>query len=263
MNEPPTDETVQSFARGLAVIRAFDRPGARMTLSDVARATDLTRATARRLLRTLEAESYVGFDGRHYFLRPRILELGHAYFSGMSFIDTAQPFLLDASARLHESVSMSVLDGDEVIYVARQQVYRIMSIAISIGTRFPAYATSMGRVLLAALPETEAEARLSARPLEKLTAQTVTDAAELRRILEQVRRDGWCMVEGELEDGLRSLAVPVREASGRVLAAVNVAVPASRVTVDVMLNDYLPVLRRCASEIAAAAPRGSAGTPRL
>lgn len=259
MNEPPADETVQSFARGLSVIRAFDSPGARMTLSDVARATDLTRATARRLLRTLEAEGYVGFDGRHYFLRPRILELGHAYFSGMSFIDTAQPFLLDASARLHESVSMSVLDGDEVIYVARQQVYRIMSIAISIGTRFPAYATSMGRVLLAALPETEAKARLGRAPLEKLTVHTVTERPDLMRILDQVRRDGWCMVEGELEEGLRSLAVPVRESSGHVLAAINVAVPASRVTAETMLTDYLPVLRQSASDIGAAAPRGGRG----
>lgn len=223
---PPGDQFVQSLARGLEVIRAFDAHHHELSLSDVARRTGLTRATARRFLLTLVGLGYVRTDGRLFRLTPQILRLGHAYLSSMGLTDIAQPHLEALSAQLGESTSASVLDGAEIVYVARVATRRLMMVGISVGTRFPAYATSMGRVLLAAQPPAALPEILDQLNPTALTARTLTDRAALLREIDRVRRQGYAVVDQELEMGLRSVAAPVRGASGDVVAAVNVSMSA-------------------------------------
>jgi IclR family pca regulon transcriptional regulator len=233
---------VQSLERGLAVIRAFDAQHAELTLSDVARATGLTRAAARRFLLTLVDLDYVRTDGRLFSLAPRVLELGYAYLSSLSLPEVAEPHLERLVAEVHESSSMCVLDGDDIVYVARVPTSRIMTVSISVGTRFPAYATSMGRVLLAALPDDRLEAYFDRADLYRLTTRTITTAAALRTELAKVRAQGWALVDQELEDGLRSVAAPIRDRAGRVVAAVNLSAHASRTPLESMRRDLLPHL---------------------
>src|SRR5215467_4750439 len=183
-----SSDFVQSLDRGLAVIRAFGPDRERLSLSEVARATGLTRAATRRFLLTLVQLGYMRNDGREFSLRPRVLELGYAYLSGLALPEIAAPHLEELVAKVRESSSVSVLDGDHIVYVARVPTKRIMTVAISVGTRFPAYATSMGRVLLAALPPDALEQYLAEAVLEPLTANTVTDAGRLREILAEVAR---------------------------------------------------------------------------
>jgi IclR family pca regulon transcriptional regulator len=240
---------VQSLDRGLAVIRALNVPGRGQTLSDVSRATGLPRAAARRFLLTLAALGYVRSEDRRFSLTPRVLELGYAYLSSLSLPEIAQPHLRELVGRVDESCSMSVLDGADVVYVAREPTRRIMTVAISIGTRFPAFATSMGRVLLAELPDGELVALVGSAPLPALTSRTLTDVQRLERELARVRRQGWALVDQELEDGLRSIAAPVRDASGRALAAVNVSTHASRTTLDTLRTELLPELLRTVDAI--------------
>ncbi|MEH0108351.1 IclR family transcriptional regulator C-terminal domain-containing protein [Tersicoccus sp. MR15.9] len=222
----PGDQFVQSLARGLEVIRAFDAAHPELSLSDVARRTGLTRATARRFLLTLVELGYVRTDGRLFRLTPQVLRLGYAYLSSMGLTDIAQPHLEALSAQLGESTSASVLDGAEIVYVARVATRRLMMVGISVGTRFPAYATSMGRVLLAAQTPDGLEAILGEQPPSALTARTITDPAALRREIDRVREAGWAVVDQELEAGLRSVAAPVRGAGGEVVAAINVSMSA-------------------------------------
>src|SRR5215468_2135274 len=203
-------EFVQSLDRGLAVIRAFGPDRERLSLSEVARATGLTRAAARRFLLTLVKLGYVRNDGREFSLRPRVLELGYAYLSGLALPDVAAPHLEGLVAKLHESSSISVLDGHHIVYVVRVPTKRIMTVAISVGTRFPAFATSMGRVLLAALPDDEFERYLAEAKFEQLTARTVTDPGRLRAIVREVARQGYAIVDQELEEELRAVAAPIR-----------------------------------------------------
>lgn len=219
----PDGGYVQSLARGLAVIRAFDAEHPRMTLSEVARRTDLSRAAARRFLLTLEHLGYVRSDGREFALTPQVMRLGFAYLMSQSFTDVVQPHLHDLSQALQESTSVAVLDGDDIVYVARQATRRIMAVAIRVGTRFPAYATSMGRVLLADFEEEAMDAYLARVPLQPITTSTLTDPARLRAELARVRQQGFAVVDQELELGLRSIAAPIRDAAGRVTAAVNVS----------------------------------------
>jgi IclR family pca regulon transcriptional regulator len=235
-------EFVQSLARGLTVIRAFDAAHPSLTLSDVARRTDLTRAAARRFLHTLQALGYVRTDGRAFSLTPRVLELGFSYLSALSLPEVVQPHLEALSREVEESVSAAVLSGAEVIYVARVPTRRIMSVRITIGTRFPAYATSMGRVLLAALPEEEVADLFAATPPEPLTDRTITAPAALQEELQRVRGQGWALVDGELEPGLRSIAAPLHDRTGAVIAAVNVSTSATRDSVDRVRDAYLPPL---------------------
>ncbi|MET0188829.1 MAG: IclR family transcriptional regulator C-terminal domain-containing protein, partial [Pseudonocardia sediminis] len=214
----PRPDHVQSLVRGLAVIRAFDAEHPEQTLSDVARATDLTRAAARRFLLTLVDLGYVRTDGRLFSLTPRVLELGYSYLSSMGLPEVAAPHLESLVSRVRESASVSVLDDSsgghyDVVYVARVPTSRIMTVTITIGTRFPAYATSMGRVLLAALPAPELDAYLAQLRPEALTDRTLADPAALRAVLDGVRADGVCVVDQELEAGLRSIAVPVHDRS--------------------------------------------------
>jgi IclR family transcriptional regulator, pca regulon regulatory protein len=243
---------VQSLDRGLAVIRAFGPERERLSLSEVARATGLTRAAARRFLLTLVKLGYVRSDGREFSLRPRVLELGYAYLSGLAMPEIAAPHLEELVAKLRESSSISVLDGHHIVYVARVPTKRIMTVAISVGTRFPAYATSMGRVLLAGLSPEDFERYLAEVIFEPpFTARTVTDPGQLREIIRDVSRQGYAIVDQELEEGLRAIAAPIRDGSDGVIAAINVSVHASRVSLAGMRTDILPALLDTARQIEA------------
>ncbi|MFT4307276.1 MAG: IclR family transcriptional regulator C-terminal domain-containing protein [Microbacterium sp.] len=242
-------EFVQSLARGLAVIRAFDAEHPELSLSDVARRAGLTRAAARRFLHTLTALGYVRAEGRLFALTPRVLELGFSYLSSLSLPEIVQPHLERLSREVDESVSAAVLDGTDIVYVARVPTRRIMSVRITIGTRFPAYATSMGRVLLAGLPEAQRDAALAASARAHLTDRTLTEADRLRAELDRVRAQGWALVDGELEDGLRAIAAPVHGKDGAVIAAVNVSTSTSRGTLARARQALVAPLRRTAAAI--------------
>lgn len=253
---------VQSLERGLAVIRAFDANHAELTLSEVARICDLTRAAARRFLLTLADLGYVRTDGRLFMLSPRVLELGYAYLSSVSLPEVAEPHLERLVAEVHESSSICVLDGDDVVYVARVPTSRIMTVAINVGTRFPAYATSMGRVLLASLSDEEMDAYLGRVKLTRLTARTVPTVQALGTELRKVRAQGFAIVDQELEEGLRSVAAPIRDRTGAVVASVNISVHASRNSVESIRRDLLPLLLSTVAKIDAdlrvTAPRRAA-----
>jgi len=242
---------VQSLERGLAVIRAFGPDDPALTLSDVARRTNLTRAAARRFLLTLVDLGYVRSDGKLFALTPRVLELGYAYLSSLSLPEIAEPHLERLAAEVRESSSVSVLDGDEIVYVGRVPTSRIMRVSINVGTRFPAYATSMGRVLLAALSEDELDAYLARAEIHPLTPRAIATPEALRKELATIRAQGWALVDQELEEGLRSVAVPIRDRDGEVVAAVNVSAHASRATKDVVRKTLLPPLLETASRIEA------------
>jgi IclR family pca regulon transcriptional regulator len=219
----PEPEFVQSLARGLSVITAFDADRPELTLSEVATLTGLSRATARRLLFTLAELDYVRTDGKRFALTPHVLRLGTAYLSGLGLPAVAQPHLERLSAELGESTSAAVLDGAEIVYVARVATRRIMNVGITVGTRFPAFATSMGRVLLAGLGSEALDAYFRHADLTPPTAMTRHTEAELRVVLDQVRNQGWALNDQELAPGLRSVAAPITDQHGVVVAAVNVS----------------------------------------
>ncbi|MFI1460919.1 IclR family transcriptional regulator [Nocardia carnea] len=250
MTEPSPDY-VQSLGRGLAVIRSFDAGHPRRTLSEVAKATDLTRATARRFLLTLVELGYVRTDGSQFWLTPRVLELGYSYLSSLSLPEVAGPHLESLANQVHESTSVSILDGEDIVYVARVPVSRIMTVSITIGTRFPAFSTSMGRVLLAGLPEQAFEEYLAKVTFTPLTDRTVLSADQLREQVRNTREAGYCLVDQELEQGLRSMAAPIRDHTGTVCAAVNISTHAARYTADSVRTDLLPPLLATASAISA------------
>lgn len=242
------DGHVQSLGRGLSVIEAFDADNEAMTLSDVARRTGLTRATARRFLLTLVDLGYMRTDGRLFSLTPQVLRLGHAYLSAMGLPQIAQPHLAGLSAELGESVSVAILDGTDIVYVARVATRRIMTVGITVGTRFPAYATSMGRVLLAALDEPRLDDVLKRSDLRALTERTIVDPSELRAELGRVREQGFSLVDQELEVGLRSLAAPLVGADGTVVAAVNVSTQAGLSDAD-LIDHHLAALLKTAAAV--------------
>ena len=245
----PSGKYVQSLARGLSVIRAFDSDNTEMTLSDIARRTGLTRATSRRFLLTLLELGYVHTDGRLFSLSARVLELGFSYLSALSLPEIAQPHLEQLSTTIHESTSASVLDGPDIVYVARVPVRRIMSVRINIGTRFPAYATSMGRVLLAAFSAEDLTTYLKTIDFAGLTPNTVKAELALVKEISRVREQGWAMVDQELENGLRSIAVPIRDGSGSAIAAINVSTTASSHTLESIHDELLPALQATAERI--------------
>ena len=224
--QEPSGEFVQSLARGLAIIRVFSGQQPALTLTDVADAAGLSRATARRFLLTLEQLGYVRTDGKLFSLTPRILELGYSYLSSLGLPDIITPHLEMLANDVKESASAAVLDGTDIVYVARVAGRKIMRVQITIGTRFPAYATSMGRVLLAALPAAEARAVLLSSTREALTPHTKTDVDDIMAALKVVRETGYALVDQELELGLRSLAVGITDARGNVVAAINVSTSA-------------------------------------
>ncbi|WP_043618952.1 IclR family transcriptional regulator domain-containing protein [Nonomuraea candida] len=238
---------LQSLARGLAVMVALGTARGGLTLADCARVTGLPRATVRRAVQALERLGYAAADGPRFVPLPRVLELGYAHLSGLTFGEVVQPHLADLVARVRESASVAVLSGDDVVYVARVQTVSIMSINLTVGTRLPAYATSMGRVLLAELPDE----RLATIVPRRLSPRTVTSAAGLRALLRQAAADGYALVDQELEEGVRSIAVPIRDRAGRTVAAVNVATHAGRAGNDVLVRDVLPALREAAARMEA------------
>ncbi|MGW4033480.1 IclR family transcriptional regulator domain-containing protein [Streptomyces sp. NPDC004838] len=244
-------EFVESLARGLTVITVFGDGHAELTLSAVAEATGLARATARRALITLEHLGYVAARGRSFRLTPRVLGLGCPPLSRTTLAEIASPHLAALVRRVHDSASMAVLEGDDIQYTARMATGRIMSVDIRIGTRFPAYATSMGRVLLAGLPAGPRADRLARTEPRALTPKSVTTRPELEAILDRVAREDYALVDEELEEGLRSLAVPVRDLAGHTVAAVNVAMHSSRRTPEQSLTEVLPELRAAAAGIEA------------
>ena len=251
-NDPAFEDSrdyVQSLARGLSVLRAFDAEHTRLTLADIAARTRMSRAAARRLVMTLEHLGYVRNIGREYGLSVSVLELGFGYLGSLNLTDLAQPLLEDLARAVNQSSSMAVLDGQSIVYVLRVPGRRIMSVTLGVGARLPAFSASMGRVLLSGLGEPELDAWLQdCRPI-KHTAHTVTDTHRLRRIVDDVRRQGYAYIEQELEVGLCSLAVPVHNADGRIATAINVSMPYYPDVANEAVRTILPQLQLTAAAI--------------
>jgi IclR family pca regulon transcriptional regulator len=251
------NDYVQSLERGLAVLRVFNAEQSEMRLSEVAAQTGLTRAAARRFLLTLVELGYVRVEDGRFSLRPRVLDLGYAYLSALSFAEIAQPHMEMLVRTVKESSSVSVLDDLDVVYVVRVPTRRIMTITLAVGTRLPAYATSMGRILLGRLPAEERAERLRRVRLEKLTSHTVTNKKQLHKEIERAAEQGFAMVDQELEEGLRSAAVPIVDSNGET-AALNISVHASRASMTELHDDFLPQLQKAARAIEADARSGAA-----
>ena len=245
----PGDSYVQSFARGLQVIRSFSAVAPHQTLTEVAARSGLSRAGARRILRTLQTLGYVASDGRLFTLTPRILDLGFAYLSSMPMWNLAEPEMQALTARLGESCSAAVLDGSDIVYVLRVPTQKIMSIGLAVGSRLPVYCTSMGRMLLAGMMDEQACTLLQTSERRPLTRHTLTDINELMARVRQARRQGWCLVNQELEEGLVSLAAPLTDRSGRTVAALNISGQANRTPAKVMEERMLPALLETAETI--------------
>jgi IclR family pca regulon transcriptional regulator len=235
-------DLIAGFVKGLSVIETFDQERNKLSIADVARLTGLERASARRCLLTLVHEGYAEFDGKFFRLTPRVLKLGYAYLSSTPLPRIIQPFLEQLSEAIHESSSASILDRGEIVYIARSAQRRVMLIGLNVGSRLPAYCASMGRVLLAALPEEEARRRLEATKREKHTPKTLTGLSDLMKELAKVRQQGYALIDEELEIGLRSIAVPILDARGSVMAAANVGVQAQRVSSQTLIEEVLPRL---------------------
>jgi IclR family pca regulon transcriptional regulator len=243
---------VSSLGRGLEVLRAFNRTGRKMTLSQVASETGHTRAGARRILLTLVHEGYAVVDGKLFDLTPLVLELGHSVLSSKGVWEIAKPFIDHLSEDVCESVSAAVLDNFDVVYVSGAQYHRVISVGISVGSRFPAHCTANGRVLLAAQPKEKWPAMLRDIELTRLTEKTVIDSKAFEKVLKQVRDQGWSMVDQELEIGLMSISVPVRTSAGALVGAINVGVPTLRMTPEQMVAEVLPKLQTTVSNISKA-----------
>lgn len=239
---------VQSLARGLAVLRTFNGEQSRMSLAAVAQRSGLSRAAARRLVLTLQHLGYVRADGREFTLTPRVLELGFGFIGSLKLGDVAQPLMEDLSQRVGESCSMTVLDGPSIVYVARIPVRKVMTVSLGIGARLPAYCTSMGRVLLSGLSDAELKGWLRKWPLAPHTIHTVTSADQLKQLIAEVRAMGYAYVEQELELGLCSVAVPVRNRQGQVAAALNVGMRFHG-DAEERVGEVLPVLRDTADAL--------------
>ncbi|SER87072.1 IclR family transcriptional regulator domain-containing protein [Corynebacterium cystitidis] len=245
----PPPPPVQSLTRGLAVISSFGTDRPRQTVAQVAESTGLARATARRFLHTLVEEGYADTDGSLFWLTPKTLELGYSYLSSLGLPEIAQPHLEKLAHTVDESCSLSILDHGDVLYVGRVPIRRIMAVSITIGTRFPAYATSMGRVLLADRSEEEIDHYLKQAPFEALTPKTLTTPNQLESELARVKNQGYSLVDQELELGLRSVAAPVRDSNGTTVAAVNISTPAAAHTPEFIINNFIPALKSTCATI--------------
>ncbi|OEY66093.1 IclR family transcriptional regulator domain-containing protein [Marinobacter sp. X15-166B] len=247
---PGDRDYVGALASGLEVLQAFDAEHPRMTLSEMAARTNMDRAKARRFLLTLHALGFVKRIGRQFELTPRVLQLGYAYQASNQYRAVIQQYLEDITTELGESSSLAVLDGDDVVYVVRSSArHRLMAITLSVGTRLPAAYTSMGRVLLAALPDAELQAYLARVQLEPYTASSVLSPAVLEQELNKVRQQGYAILDQELDSGLRSAAVPVFAGSGELLGAINISTNAARVDMDTLMDVYLPRLQQAADAV--------------
>jgi IclR family pca regulon transcriptional regulator len=245
----PGDAYVQSFARGLEVIRSFSASAPRQTLTEVATRTGLTRAGARRILLTLQTLGYVHSDGKLFALAPRILDLGFAYLSSMPIWNLAEPVMEALVEEVKESCSAAALEGTDIVYVLRVPTRKIMSIGLGVGSRLPAYCTSMGRMLLAGLPDEEVRVLLRASELRSRTRNTVTEPEAVLAKVQQARRQGWCLVNQELEEGVVSIAAPLIDRSGRTIAALNISGQANRTPARQMQEAMLPPLLEAARAI--------------
>ena len=245
----PGDSYVQSFARGLQVIRSFNAARPAQTLTEVAAAAGLTRAGARRILLTLQTLGYVEMSGRQFRLTAKTLDLGFAYLTSLPFWNLAEPVMEELVTRVHESCSASVLDGAEIVYVLRVPTRKIMTINLSIGSRLPAFCTSMGRVLLSALEDADLDRLLGVSDLRPRTSRTVTDPARLKTIVASVRAQGWAIVDQELEPGLISLSAPIRNRQGRIVAALNISGNAQRNTARQMTRAFLAPLQAATQRV--------------
>ena len=243
-----------TLAKGFAVLSLFGRDRPSLTLSEAAAAADLSRATARRILRTLTDLRYVEQQGRQFSLAPGILRLGFSYLSTQNWIERAGPLMKELSGRFHESCSASILQGTDAVYVARVPAGRIMSVAISIGTRLPAFHTSMGRIQLGFLEDDELWRRLRSLRIEAHTPSTITDVQALFDRVRDDRDQGFSIVDEELERGLRSIAVPIVDRTGQAVAALNISTHSTRTTRNEMRERFLPALRETAAQISAAIP---------
>jgi IclR family pca regulon transcriptional regulator len=246
-------EFMTTLAKGLAVLGAFGRQRPTMTLSEAAQAAELSRATARRVLRTLTVLGYVEQNGRAFSLSPRIFDLGSAYLSTQSWVDRAVPLMRELSERVGESCSAAILQGNEIVYVARIPARRIMSAALAVGSRLPAFHTALGRAQLGFLDEAEIWRRLMSLRIEAYTPYTITD---LQALFDRVREDqaqGFSIVDEELERGLRALAVPIMDRSGQVVAAINLSTHSTRTTRNEMRDRFFPALRQIASQLSPSA----------
>lgn len=253
--EAMTDPSfMTSLARGLAVVRAFSDQRRSLTIAQISHKTGIPRAAVRRCLYTLKQLGYAESEQNNFSLKPKILSLGYSYLSSTPLTVSAQPCLNAISRTLNESCSLAVLDNGEVLYVARSATSRIMSIALNTGSRLPAYCTSLGRVILANLPEEALNTYLENVKLRAYTERTVVSVSRLREILAEVKQSGFAIVEEELEVGLRSIAVPVHGATGAVHAALNVGAQATRVSSRQLQDDFLPVLLKGAQELSVLLP---------
>ncbi len=243
-----------SLARGLAVVKAFSDQRRAMTIAQISHKTGIPRAAVRRCLYTLKQLGYAESEANNFYLKPKILSLGYSYLSSTPLTIAAQPCLNQLSRTLNESCSLAVLEDDEVLYISRSQTSRVLSVALNAGSRLPAYCTSLGRVLLASLPEAELDGYFSRAKLVAFTDRTEISEARLREIIADVRRKGYAVVEEELEIGLRSIAVPVRGASGATMAALNIGAQATRVPRTQVEQSFLPALLNAASELAVLLP---------
>ncbi len=245
----PGDGYVQSFARGLAVIRSFSADAPSQTMTEVAQRTGLTRAGARRILHTLHALGYVEIDGRQFRLTAKVLDLGFAYLSSLPLWSLAEPFMEALVRDINESSSIAVLNGNEIVYVLRVPTEKIISINLGVGSRLPAYCSSMGRVLLAGLTDAELEEQLATTELLARTPHTLTQVDQLRAEILRVREQGWALINQELELGLISLAAPITNRSGKITAAINVGMHISRMSAEQALRDILPKLQATARQL--------------
>ncbi|HZB50891.1 MAG TPA: IclR family transcriptional regulator C-terminal domain-containing protein [Mycobacteriales bacterium] len=260
-----TPDFVEAIARGIDVITAFGPHRPAMTLSEVATAAGLARPTARRVLLTLEQLGYVRSAEGSFWLTPRVLELGMAYVRSLGLWDVARPHLERLVARTGESSSIAQLDGSDIVYVARVAVPKIIALRVEIGTRFPAPPTSLGKVLLAGLPADELDGALAQPSRAGVAPRWQPDRAELDATLRAVRAQGWALTDEQLAPGIRSVAAPLRDGAGRVIAAMNVTVHAAETTVETLTGEYLPLLLQAAGDVSAdfaryqAAPVSTAG----
>lgn len=242
-------DTMGGLAKGLAAIESFTADRPRQSIAQVSAGSGLDRATARRCLLTLAHLGYADYDGKYFTLTPRVLRLGTACLATMPLPQIVQPLLDRLSEELGESSSVAILDGADIVYVARAAQRRIMSIGLMPGSRLPAYCTSMGRVALAALSDAKAQALLASSALEARTARTLTDPATILDALAKVRRQGYALIDQEVQMGLRSIAVPVYNSRGAIVAAMNVGVAATQEPAEHLVTLYLPALQRVQAEL--------------
>ncbi|GAA1164937.1 IclR family transcriptional regulator domain-containing protein [Nesterenkonia sandarakina] len=249
MSPERSPEFIEAISRGLSVIKAFTPEYPILTLSQVAKATDLARPTARRILMTLQELEYVRAENGAFALTPRVMELGMAYVSSLGLWEVARPHLEALVTHTHESASMSQLDGPDIVYVARVAVPKLIGLRVDIGTRFPAPPTSQGKVLLADMERREILQRLSEASRSSVIPVVQWDQKSFLEELDRVKQQGYALADEELARGIRSVAVPVRDAQGRVLASMNTTVHAAETSVETLLNKHLPPLREAAAAV--------------